>query len=484
MLSSPRLLLLPLALGLGCVALNPAYQDTESGGGSSSASSTSGEPTTGFSGSASSDSAGTTMGTSDTDVSPTAVEFFDETWDGQFGAGEHTDSFQWNADIPALQLIDGTAAGRFESRIFDAGQETSWELLQWGPRAAYGVPLRPASDWQADEYSEGSIGDADLSLLLHFEDGPWDPGSMVRDVSDGEFDGVWSGRGSAAQLAGVFGLGLENLDEGGGDFILFADGDYPEEGPLTWTLWFRTTTCVDNQTMIALDSPAVNAPGATGTAFIGCDFLGECTGAANRRYAYVGIQGAGGSPARACSSAPIDDGQWHFLAMRRRVGNGTQAVDVFVDGEAPVSSPDALGITDVSIHPGPDAETFTVAGGNQEVVKGATIYPGRGEYDQVALWNRQLTIEELRALYERGVQRYRMQVRACAAPDCSDQPFVGPGANPGRNFLDPGPDAEHTIDISGLGLSGRYFQYSIEMLRPIGVSSPATTFVRVVGHHP
>ncbi|MGH1345693.1 MAG: LamG-like jellyroll fold domain-containing protein [Nannocystales bacterium] len=477
-----------LLAATSCVRINPSFEESEIDGESASGAtgspnadtSTSAQPTASAGGSSTTKvSTASSIGTSaSTTDGPMNVEFTDDAWDGEFALAEELGELRWTQN--SIQLERSSDESVLESRIFDAGSDTDWETLRWTPRAPYRTPLQLPIDGVAAAYPSGNTGLDDLVLLSHLDGGPYVHDAAIVD-STGSHVARWLGapnNDAAADIRGVFGRGLAHDDDNDNDAyrIEVLDPVEPGLGAFTWTLWYRSESC-ESMYMVALDSAAVD-PTNTGLHFLGCggdEFICEDN---NPSHAIGFIRGAGQLATRVCSTAVIDDGRWHHIALRRSVVGGGQTVQLFVDGELSGQTPNLTAeIADVSVNSSAAApEEFTLAGGNDGP------YSGAGAYDEFALWNRALEPDELANLYERGALEARFQVRACDEPDCSDRDFSGPGGDDiETGYLDPGLQADHTIDLSGLRLHGRYVQYRFLLRRPEFIRSPAIEAVTVSG---
>lgn len=485
---------LPLALSLlaaSCLGLNGQFDKAQTegnsagGGGVSSTGSSSGSSNNSASGTATSTSSGaassSTTSSSSTETQGTSVlvEFTDDAWEGEFAEAEDPGPLEWVAG--SMQLPGTSDEGILESRVFDAGDETAWVELRWSPRAPYQTPLELPRDDVEDTYPSGNTSVEALEFLAHLDDGPFLDGNMVRDATQlrhGRWTGAPTGA-SALEIEGVFGSGLHHGDDNPTDAyrIDLANPVEPGTGPFTWTVWYRSESCAGLY-MFALDSIDVD-PTNTGLYFMGCGGAGTYCLDDDPSHA-VGFLRAPGqpSPVRVCSDVSIDDGRWHHLALRRQVFGTGQNVQIFVDGRMAGGTPAVVAeITDVSVHLGaPEPEDFTLAGGN------AGPYSGAGDYDEFAMWNRALETEEIEGMYRRGALVARFQVRACDESDCSDHDFEGPGGDDiEAGYVDPGLQAGHAIDLSSLGLRGRYVQYRFLLRRPASELSPAIEAVTVTG---
>jgi len=474
----------------GCVGLNPRFDESQTdgssagGGGTSSTpeSSTSAASTVSGTGSSATAAATSTgIGTTDDTVgTPHAVVFTDDAWDGEFAAAEDLGSVGWNEN--SIQLLGTSNEGVLESRIFDAGNPTQWNELRWAPRAPYETHLQFPIDEEALAYPTGNTSVDALQFLAHLEGGPFLHDAPVEDAT-GLHPARWIGApddDASAEIRGVFGRGLSHDDNNNTAAyrIELDEAVEPGTGPFTWTVWYRSKSC-SNMYMMALDSRVVD-PDNAGLHFLACGGgpAFGCRDAASS-HAIGFIQGAGQTVAtRVCSATVIDDGRWHHIALRRTVAGTGQDLQIFVDGALSGTLPSlTTSITDVSVHPGiEEPEEFTLAGGNE------ASYSGAGAYDEFALWNRALQPAEIANLYRRGARVARFQVRACEEPDCSDRDFTGPGgADISAGYVDPGLQAGHTIDLSGLELNGRYIQYRFLLGRPNAMPSPAIEAVTISG---
>ena len=112
--------------------------------------------------------------------------------------------------------------------------------------------------------------------------------------------------------------------------------------------------------------------------------------------------------ANVASSAVLDN-QWHHLVG---VYDGAHVM-LYLDGVLK-NSPALTGNINVTTIP---------------VQIGRYNSPSRfftGSVDEVAIWNRVLSANEITQLYQRGGSRVKFQVKSCTAADCSDATWKGP----------------------------------------------------------
>ena len=456
--------LLALSAALGCTALNPAYQDAESGGDgdggagadSSSTQEDTGSPTAG----ATTADPPTTTSSADSGTGEDELdwEFIDDER-LEFEAGD-LEGLRWEPSFDAV-VIDGDdeQEGTLTSRIFETGGPVA-ELrgLEWAPPSPYGVGLfGPSVD--ETEYSLGGMDQQGLEFLLRFDELPAtiSAESLISDASGHANDGQL--RGAALErIEGVFGNGVYNPGDG---YVLHATASLaPGTDPFTWAVWYRHDSCEASSTFIAFDVPDAAAEG-TDSVWMMCA-LGLQAAAR-----YIDLKGAPTGPI-VTGTTTLGDDVWHLAAVVLRRENGGTRLDLFVDGA----------------HDGSDSYEgqFDFAYGMPQLFSTLgnpdTLRRGTGDYDEVMVWRLALTEAELLSLFRRGATSLELRVRACMVPDCSDEPpFRGP--RPGEPFRDSGPHENHAHDLHPLGLHGVAFQYQVEMKARVGTPSPRLPRVRL-----
>ena len=89
-----------------------------------------------------------------------------------------------------------------------------------------------------------------------------------------------------------------------------------------------------------------------------------------------------------------------------------------------------------------------------------------GRIDEVVIYNRALSAQEVEALYHRGVLRMGYQVRSCDDPDCDTELFVGPDGTVDSFYseLDNSTPGLPRFDLTQSDISSnRYFQWRAYM---------------------
>lgn len=453
------------------MGLNPSFEDAGTDGGGGEGGGTS-SPSPSSTGVAEGTGGGTerppTTGapvTTQGDERPDAWDFTDDER-AEFEAGELSMT-EWDDGPGAVVLVPGTSKGQLLSRIFQTdGVEAALTHLEWTARAPYGVGLWDPDVDELEEYAMGGIDKTALELLLRFDraEAPFEPMAAVLDASSMGNDGVVHGP-ALMSVPGVFGSAVQNS----GDSYLRhpTSALAPGTSEFTWSAWFRGNACDPSASILNFDALDAADEG-TASLWLACGQPVGCPNASSVTHAV--IHGAvleideGGSDdgLHRCGSARIDDQNWHHLAMVVRRSQGMTHLDLFVDGE-PEGSASLESQSDYAYN---NLQLFSTIGNADD------HHPAAGTFDEVTVWRRPLSLEELRSLYARGARRVTLRVRACEEDDCSDEPpFVGPGG-PDTFFLDSGPEHGHGHDLSDLDLVGVAFQYELTLEAWASVASP------------
>ena len=178
----------------------------------------------------------------------------------------------------------------------------------------------------------------------------------------------------ASFVAGRTGSGTALGLNGAGGFVgLAQDLNQWLGGTGTAAFWLRTTQAGHNT--------AWQAPGVLGveSAGDGNDVFWGWLDATGR----IGIQA--GNTAGAESASPVNDGQWHHIALTRNAASG--AVQVYVDGTLSGSATSATGVKTTAFR----------SIGRIEDTGGTPTYLA-GSLDNLRLYNRVLTVAEIQGL--------------------------------------------------------------------------------------
>jgi Concanavalin A-like lectin/glucanases superfamily len=395
------------------------------------------------------------------------ADFTDDAAGGGFEAGTFSATETTGEHV---RLIEGETEGTFRSRVFDSGRKgSSWSRLEWTPGAPYGIAL--PDDRAAESYLAGNADMSENILLLHAElDGQLGIDAPLTDSSGRENHARVVGAALGTDT-GVFGSGFADSfasrleidltrNRSAEDFSTGTDD-------FTWSLWLRTSEAclgkdsLGNDTYLGADDDRDTGGahlwfGCARAASKGCPAAGPDSGRLGGTLISRSNDETDGGGY--CGTGAINDDVWHHLVLTK-TGHSPATVATYIDGAPDFSGPIMFNAPIVF-----DAgKPFNIAGE-------PTPRETAGTFDEIAVWRRALDPEELRALYLRGVRQLRIQVRACAQPDCADDPpFVGPDSTADTFFVDPGGASSPEVRFELDGVRGRYFQYLVTFT---GIAAP------------
>ncbi len=460
-----------LAPTWACVRLNPDFEDTGTQGGGGEGGGTS-SPLPSSTSAAGGTGAGTerppTTGapaTTQGSEPPDAWDFTDDERE-EFEAGELSMT-EWSDGPGAVVLMRGTSKGQLLSRVFQTdGVEAALTRLEWTALAPYGVGLWDPGVDELEEYAMGGIDKAGLELLLRFDrdQAPFEPMATVLDASSMGNDGIVHGP-ALMSVPGLFGWAVENT---GDSYVRHSTSSLaPGTSEFTWSAWFRGDACDPSTSIVNFDALDAQDAG-TVSLWLACGQSVDCPNAIPPGHAVIHgalfeiDESGNGDGVHRCGTARIDDQNWHHLAMVVRRSQGMTHLDLFADGEQEASA----SLESQSDYAYNNLQHFSTIGNADE------HHPAQGFFDEVTVWRRPLSLDEIKTLYARGARRVTVRVRACDEDDCSDEPpFIGPGGEDSF-FLDSGPEHDHGHDLSDLDLVGVAFQYELTLEASLMVASP------------
>ena len=378
----------------------------------------------------------------------------------------------------AVRLAMDSASGSFVSRVFDSGDDDAvWSSLLGETVAPHQKPL-PDDGAREEGYARDNIDMADNVLLLHFDEREVSPGMRFSDSSGRGNDAIVASTAAAAleDVPGQFRRAIHdtldshfyiNIDPEQGSDLDFGEDDF------TWALWVQTTQdCTGNKVYMGFE-----APGADGLIhlWLGCasGSEGECeAGSPEGRAGGTFTSAKGnGNPSQMCGLRQINDGKWHHLALVKS-GHLDTTLSLYVDGELEdtltTSFDQPLVFTQYT--------QFTIGAFPVFLDK----YQADAMLDEMAIWRRGLSADEVLSLYRRGALRLGLQVRACADKGCEGAgPFVGPGGDEARRFQASGDALTPVTSVTLEGQRGRYLQYRAVLESDIDNDTPVLRQVEV-----
>jgi hypothetical protein len=302
-------------------------------------------------------------------------------------------------------------SGQFTSRIMDVWSAQSWTSLAATTTLPFYKELpSPGSPESTSDYSKISANlTTGLVGLWHFNEAS---GTTVADSS---------GTGKTGTLVnsptlgakGVFGSAI-TLSRALGQYLSTASVDVGNT--FTFSFWANI-----NATNTAWQTLVSNSVGgnATNGFRLGINAWDSSDGnvlfETGNGTSYLTPYAPGGY-------ATANTWHHYVVAVNRTAGS----VAIYVDGKQR-----NIGITS-------SLTDFKTSG----VLNFGRLQGGSGGYldgtlDEVALWNRTLSASDVVALYRRGANRIKYQVRSCSLPLCSDQDSLDPALHPGKGWMGP-----------------------------------------------
>ena len=302
-------------------------------------------------------------------------------------------------------------SGFFASQIFDAEMPVNWTNITVSTEAAYGMEIGRST---GDNIGDGNnallpyVNTSGLVLLYHFnnESAFGENDSLVYDFSrnvnseDNETNnGTCAGTtcpiyNSSDKKFGTYAMNFDGTD----DFVNITDSNVFDFGNNAFaiSLWAKFDA-------IKL-SEIVSKPGPT-PAYEGWQF-------ALRDDSTLSFSvNAGGAGTLTQTSDTLTANNWYHIVMSRASSgqyriyiNGAEASYSATSSTSPISNP------------------VIVAIGRSDWQNGWANDPPRavnGSMDEVAIWNRSLSADEILNLYKRGAVQLNLSVRSCHDSDCT-----------------------------------------------------------------
>ncbi|MFH1522038.1 MAG: BspA family leucine-rich repeat surface protein, partial [archaeon] len=304
--------------------------------------------------------------------------------------------FQTVTDGENVTLTAGNTTGNYTSQIFDAGSAVSWNNLSWD--SEYGWFNDSDAELPADaedtSSSDGGFNMTGNVLLMHFNNDS-DYGESDANATGVVYDFSGSGNNgtpmagaesvltwnSSGKLNGAFEF------DGVDDYVTIPDSDdfYFGSDDFAIGMWTRFNTDIGKLGFFTQrqDDTHLNY------FLMGCqpncyfEYMDYFDAVIKARYTY--------------SWTPSLNKWYYFVLVR----NGSN-FNLYIDGNAvPLTTLNAIGTNDL----GNISSDFMVGKGF------LADYYFNGSIDEVAIWNRSLSANEIQDLYLRGVSRLNIQTK-------------------------------------------------------------------------
>lgn len=305
-----------------------------------------------------------------------------------------------------IELSAGQSTGLYTSKIFDANSSSVWNTITFGTDLPYQQEL---------PNNKGSDSGADMSsnvLLMHMNE---NSGSII-DSSGENNNGNYNG--SLYTQEGKFNTALGF--DGSSDYLQIPSSSGDEldiKSDITVSAWIKWKG--------PSDPPDIYYPRIIEKSYTTSYMLSLKQDDATRLSVWLN------NGERASTSAgSLSLNQWHYVAFT--FNDITNNVIIYIDGEQSSTG----------------SYTGIISGSNNDVYIGRypldTVAYWNGSIDEVAVYNRTLSADEILNNYKRGALRLNLTARTCDDASCT-----------GESFTD-------VNDISPQNLSlnnNRYFQY-------------------------
>lgn len=357
---------------------------------------------------------------------------------GKYGAGASNyypgtldDVAIWSNTLTAAEVEtiysrqSAKYSGQITSRVIDYGSSNGWDGLKWLTNLPFGKELPDAGQ------SESSINDYPLLVgstestsdnnLMSGIAGLWHLNGTVGLLSDNESVPDKSGLGTPNNAEAMDSDSTNTIAYGPGKFnqAMYFDGanDYllattmgtfgsSMGSGFSSSFWIKTTSTANISVLGTVNTTTKTSllvrtnVGATGAIQV---FLRDESNRTLRGYAGV-----------------VNDGVWHHVVAT--ANTTSRVIGIWVDGVSLTanqtgSSGTISGFADFTY-----PLTIGALGGSS-----ISSYFA-GSLDEVAIWNRVLTNEEIRQLYRRGANRIKFQYRTCIDVACNCKSYGASGS--------------------------------------------------------
>ncbi len=309
----------------------------------------------------------------------------------------------WNTNLKAIDVIKiynrqkQKYAGHFDSEVIDLGSTTSnWPDLSWSTSLPFGKEL--VGDYNNDGNTESESSSVYFRLSENLNEGLvgyWPLNEKTLDSVGGADFADFSGNSYACDIIvggviaseGKLGSSFSDGQASCGDNLAFSG-----RSSFSVSVWFKTLLSGSGQFFMIVNKRANPGTGLEGWV---C-YLAGSSGKASCRRTVGGVENA------INSISLLNDGLWHHLAATYD-GN---VVKNYVDG----------------VLQGTVVDTRDLINAGQDLSYGDN-QADAGSVDEVAIWERALSADEVQQIYRRGANRIKLQVKSCVDSNCECKSF-------------------------------------------------------------
>lgn len=356
-----------------------------------------------------------------------------------FGGGSFSTT-KWDATALTLEslqpAIAGCGTGCFTSRLMDAGGVAPWTTLSWVPERPMGKEA-PNNGATESGYTSGAVNMTGNVFLFHLNEAAG--ATTFKDSSGNAIDGTCLDDDCPTARANVSILGGSQDFNGTQTINLGANPQLNTlTGNLTIMAWVKPASVSDEIMRIA----GHNGGGGTGGFAFGLRYN-------NLHFVSYTVRDY------SVSNLNLMTNQWYHIAA---VFDSSFDVSYYINGRFVSKIIDSRPI---------------ISAGNRNFYlgNGSTSGNYKGNIDEVMLFSRELSADEIKDHFLRGALKAQFQVRSCAVP-CTNEPFVGPDGTAGAYFSEV--NATNTgVPTSAINIANnRYFQYKLFLWTSANATEP------------
>src|SRR3989344_8392270 len=330
-----------------------------------------------------------------------------------------------------------TPRGQYESQIFDAGAQSNWTNMSWHTEVPYGLELPNNQVNETGNFVRGMNMSGNV-LLYHFDNNSventtqtpiYDWSGNNNNASNG-FEGLFNTSGKFGGSISFDGVGTDKVA-----LLLTSSASVKNQNEVTISGWVHFSSYTHLRDLNFEAEPAGNSRfrltlDADGSLTLGGRRL-DADGFTNFATSNNGLLNG-------------KVGKWtHITGVYNGVSGNHK---VYMNGIDITDS--SSGTTGAFQNTNPSAMYIGYAGINFN-----------GSIDELAIWNRSLSAQEIKDIYLRGAVRLNLTVRSCDDSSCVGESFVDVANNTAKQTLLP-------------TNASRYFQYRFGFITDDGDYSP------------
>ena len=339
---------------------------------------------------------------------------FEDNDSGDFSQGNFYRTFyNLTSNFVQLNISQGHSVGNFSSRIFDAGINSTWNNITWTTEVCYQCELPNNGIVEQGDFVRFSNMSGNI-LLLHLNE---QSGNIIDYSLYGQSGVATLFEGPEYNALGKFNTSLD-FEANAVDYINFTSPSHLSNigNQFTMEAWVNAESFTNSPTIVDKDY-------ASAFSFYYSSSRLRTTIVTN-----TGSTTVSGSRIHTT-------GDWYHVVFTY---NGT-AMQLYTDGSTDGNSVAKTGNISTT------SKDFIVGSGWEG--NNPRFYPFDGLIDEVAIYNRSLTAQEIRDHYLRGVLRLNLSVRSCDDASCV-----------GESFTKINGTSPRIINLN----SERYFQYNFD----------------------